>query len=503
MPKRKQDAETAGEEMVGLDGAAGILGVSRSTLQRMLKQGNVRGFKVGRQWRFRRSDLDKFGRMSHPSSAGVKVNEIDALAASVASREKGAGDVQFESSPSGFPASEEEASLDELLKRLLAEAVQHDASAIHIEPSRDATNVRLRIDGVLHHVLEMPRYAHKALIVCVKQHAGLALDQEQIAQDGRFRFTLDGTECDVRVATLPTIHGESAVMRLLPQVAQLLTLGSPALGMSTTDLERFRRLLHQPCGLLLVIGPSGCGKTSLLYAGLQDVASPEIRSITIEDPVEFGFRWVTQAPVNVKAGFTFEQAVRATARQDPDVIMIGELRSQSVADMAARLAMTGHLVMSVLHSSSAAGGIWRLLDMGVEPFALAESLICLVSMRLVRKVCGNCGAPDRPNSSVLTSLAARAKAGGYELPEHPSFRRGAGCDACRKSGYYGRTAIYEVMEVTPDIRRLIAARAPAEALREAAVRNGMTTLTADGLRKAAEGITSLTEVARLLPEEPS
>jgi type II secretory ATPase GspE/PulE/Tfp pilus assembly ATPase PilB-like protein len=182
--------------------------------------------------------------------------------------------------------------------------------------------------------------------------------------------------------------------------------------------------------------------------------------------------------------------------------MIGDLRSQSVADTAARLAMTGYLVMSVLHANSAAGGIWRLLDMGVEPFSLAESLICLVSMRLVRKVCEHCGASDQPDYTILSSLAERAKAGGYQLPENPQFRRGPGCDACRTSGYHGRTAICEVMEVTPEIKRLIAARASVEALREAAVKNGMTTLAADGLRKAAGGITTVAEVARLLPEEP-
>ena len=500
MPKRK--AEAATEDMVRLDEAAGILGVSRSTLQRMLKQGNVRGFKVGRQWRFRRSDLDKFGRMSHPSAAGVKVSDLRRIVASLLEQSKVTGEVQFESTPPGFPPTEEEAAVEDLLKMMLAAAVKHEASDIHVEPTRDAANVRLRVDGVLHHVVEMPRYAHKPLTICIKQHAGMALDQDQTAQDGRFRFALNGVECDVRVAALPSIHGETVVMRLLPQVAQLLTLDSPRLGMNAADLERFRRLVHQPCGLILVSGPSGCGKTSLLYAALQDVANPQIKTITIEDPVEFAFRWVTQAPVNVKAGFSYEQAVRATARHDPDVIMIGDIRTQPVADLATRFAMTGHLVMSVLHSSSAAGGIWRLIDMGVEPFSLAESLICLVSMRLARRVCERCGAPDQPDYTILSSLAERAKAGGYQLPENPQFRRGPGCDACRTSGYHGRTAIYEVMEVTPEIKRLIAARASVEALREAAVRNGMTTLTADGLRKAAEGITTVAEVARLLPEEP-
>jgi len=457
---------------------------------------------VGRQWRFRRSDLDKFGRMSHPSAAGVKVSDLRRIVASLLEQSQVTGEVQFESAPKGFPATEEEAAIDSLLKTMLAAAARDGASDIHLDPTRQGTSVRFRLDGVLHQITELPSYAHKPLVVCVKQHAHLPIDQDQTAQDGRFRFTLDGVECDARVATLPSIHGESVVMRLLPQVAQLPTLDSPHLGMNAADLERFRRLLHQPCGLLLVAGPSGCGKTTLLYAALQHVASPEIKTITVEDPVEYAFPWVTQAPVNVKAGFTYEQAARAVFRHDPDVIMIGDLRSLPIADTAARLAMTGHLVMSVLHANSTAGGIWRLLDMGVEPFSLAESLICLVSMRLVRKVCEHCGASDQPDYTILSSLAERAKAGGYQLPEDPQFRRGPGCDACRTSGYHGRTAICEVMEVTPEIKRLIAARASVEALREAAVKNGMTTLAADGLRKAAGGITTVAEVARLLPEEP-
>jgi len=504
MPKRKQDAEKAGEEMVGLDDAAGILGISRSTLQRMLKQGNVRGFKVGRQWRFRRADLDKFGRMSHPSAAGVKVNEIEQIVDSLAEQGMPTGEVAFESSPAGFPASEQEASLDKLLKRLLAAAAKHGASDIHIEPTRHGVNVRIRVDGVLHHVLEIPRYAHKPLIVAIKQHADLALDQEQIAQDGRFHFTLDGTECDVRVAVLPSIYGETVVMRLLPQVTRLIALDAgERLGLSSTDLERFKRLVHAPCGLILISGPSGSGKTTLMYSALQHVAKSEIKTFTIEDPVEYAFPWVTQASVNLKAGFTFEHAMRAIVRHDPDVIMLGSIRDLPVAEMAVRHALIGHLVVGAIHANSAVGAIQRLLDMGVEPFALAESLVCVVSMRLVRRVCEECGAPEQPSYAVISPLAERAKTGGYQLPENPSFRRGVGCDTCRHGGYRRRIGIFEVMEANSEIQRLIIARAPLESLRDAAVRNGMTTLTADGLRKAAEGVTSLAEVARLLPEEPA
>lgn len=240
-----------------------------------------------------------------------------------------------------------------------------------------------------------------------------------------------------------------------------------------------------------------------MYAALQHIANPEIKTFTVEDPVEFAFPWVTQVAVNVKAGLTFEQAMRAIFRHDPDVIMLGDLRALPEAVMATRYAMTGHFVAGTIHAGSSAGAIQRLLDMGVEPFALAESLVGVVSMRLVRLACPECGAPDEPSYILLSPLAERAKAGGYQLPEHPSFRRGAGCDTCRQTGYRGRIGIYEVMEVNSEIQRLIIARAPLESLRDAAVRNGMTTLTADGLRKAAEGITSLAEVARLLPEEPA
>jgi excisionase family DNA binding protein len=506
MPGKKQAAaEELNEEMLSLDQAAQRLGVSRSTLQRMLRQGNIRGFKVGRQWRFRQADLSKFGKMTHPSAAGVRVSDVERLASALAEQTGASGEVQFESPPPAFPATEEETAVDRLLQTLLAAAARANASDIHLDPTRHDTLVRFRIDGVLHQVMELPRYVHRPTVVAIKQHSGLALDQEQTAQDGRFRFAVGGTEHDTRVATLPVVHGESVVMRLLPQVAQLPTLeDAPRLGLSEANLQRFKRSLHAPCGIVLVSGPSGCGKTTLLYAGLNHVVSPEIKTITIEDPVEFAFgHWVTQASVNVRAGFTFEQAMRAVLRHDPDVIIVGDIRTVPVAEAAVRCAMTGHLVAGTIHANSAAGAIWRLLDLGLEPFALAESLICVVSIRLVRLVCPQCGAADQPSCAVLAPLIERAKAGGYRLPESPKFRRGTGCESCRRTGYRGRIGIYEVMEISPELQRLVAARAPAEALREAAVTNGMTTLTADGLRKAAEGITSLAEVARLLPEEPA
>jgi excisionase family DNA binding protein len=485
--------------MVSLDEAAGVLGVSRSTLQRMLKQGNIRGFKVGRQWRFHRGDLDKFSRMAHPSAAAVKVTELDTVFADLQARLKGPCRFEFDPSLPGYPAAEEEHAIERAIKAILFAAVDASATDIHIDAERGETVVRQRLDGVLHEFMRIPASVHKALVAGIKLHAGVPVDQQQTNQDGRFFLRVDEREYDVRVATLPAVHGESVVLRLLDRTSRLPDLNNPNLGLSEKDLPRYRRALTAPMGLIVVAGPTGSGKTTLLYAGLQEVIGPEKKTMTVEDPVEFSFHWATQAAVNVKAGFTYEHAVRALMRHDPDVVMIGELRTLPVAEMACQIALTGHLVMSVLHASSAAGAIHRLLDMGLEPFVLSESLLCVVSQRLVRRICAKCVQPDQPPFSVLAPLVERAQAGGYQLPENPSFRRGPGCEACRKSGYRGRTGIYEVMEINPELQRLIAARAPADALRQAAVRNGMTTLAADGLRKAAEGITTVAEVARLLP----
>jgi len=499
MTRKRAAREETSEDMVSLDEAAGVLGVSRSTLQRMLKQGNVRGFKVGRQWRFRRGDLDKFGRMTHPSAAAVNVTELDSAFADLQAQLKGPSEFKFDPPIPGYPAAEEEQAIERAIRGILFAAVEAGATDVHIDAERRETVVRHRIDGVLHELMRIPASVHKALVAGIKVHAGIPVDQPQTNQDGRFRVRCDSKEFDLRTATMPAIFGESVVMRLLDQKAYVPTLDDPHLGMAARDLERFKRALVAPMGLIIVSGPSGCGKTTLLYAGLQEVIGPEKKTMTVEDPVEFSFHWATQAAVNVKAGFTYEHAVRALMRHDPDVVMIGELRTLPVAEMACQIALTGHLLMSVLHASSAAGAIHRLLDMGLEPFVLSESLLCVVSLRLVRRVCAKCVQPDQPPFSVLAPLVERAQAGGYQLPENASFRRGPGCEACRKSGYRGRTGIYEVMEINPELQRLIAARAPADALRQAAVRNGMTTLAADGLRKAAEGITTVAEVARLLP----
>jgi len=499
----RKNAENAGsgvrpQDMVSLDEAAQVLGVSRSTLYRWQQQGRLRGFKVGRQWRFRRSDLDKLSQATHPSAAAVNVAELDVALADLSARAEAAGEIVFDLGMPGYPVTEEERAVENAFSAILAAAVGAGASDVHMDASRNGTIVRQRIDGVLHEALRVPKSSHAALVACIKAHSGIPLDQRGLPQDGRFTFRVGEKEFDVRTATIPAVYGESVVMRLLDQAVTLLRLDGPH-GMYPEEVEKYRRALRSPTGMLLVCGPTGSGKTTILYAGLLEIANSELKTMSIEDPVEYSFRHVTQIAVNKKAGLTFEAALRAIARHDPDVVLIGDIRTLESAEVAAQMAITGHLVMTQLHAETAAGAVTRLLDMGLEPFMVVQTLIYVSAQRLARKVCPECKQPDDPHFKLLSSLAERARRGGYELPDKPQFMRGAGCDHCRQTGYRGRTGIYEVMEIDREIQRLIARRATTEEIQEAAVRNGMRTLAADALRKAAEGITSLAEAARVVP----
>lgn len=498
-PEAKRVKPEPGDDTLSFEEAASALGVSRSTLTRWLAERRVKGYKVGRRWRLRRTDLDKFSQMAHPSAGDVKLGELAPVVADLERQRGAAPAVELPPIPSGYPATAEEQAVTALLRSMIAPAIAARASDIHLDPARHETPVRFRLDGVLHQVAAIPRSAHRAVLACIKYHAEMAPDQEQVAQDGHFRVTAGATEYDLRVATMPSIFGESVVMRLLPRTEELLTLDDPRLGMNEADLARYKRALRQPCGLLVVAGPSGSGKTTLLYAGLRHLASSELKTISIEDPVEYAFPWVTQTAVNVKAGLTYEAAVRAVMRHDPDVIMIGDLRVPAVAQGAAGAALTGHLVLSQLHAASAARTVVRLLDLAIEPYVLSESLICVISLRLARRVCPECAEPDQPPFDILSPMAERARVGGYQLPEGASFIIGAGCDHCRGTGYRGRTGVYEVLEVNEEIQRLIASRdhATAELIQQAAVRGGMTTLAADALRKTVEGITSVAEAVRV------
>jgi excisionase family DNA binding protein len=501
MTEQKAEAkvEAVGEqELLSLDEAAAALGVSRSSFSRWLTQGKIRGMKVGRQWRFQRSDLDKFVKMAHPSAAGVNVNELDDVIAQLSQELPGNGKIEIAPAAEGYPGTEEEEAIERLLSVLLATAIKARASDLHIEATREGTCVRRRVDGVLHEMLRLPSSAHGALVACIKSHSGVAVDQTQLPQDGRFSAKLgNGREGDIRASFVPGLHGETVTMRFFeagtPYIRDLATLG-----MKSEDIGVFVGALKKPSGLIILTGPSGSGKTTTIYAGLRELISPEKKTLTVEDPVEYILPWTTQIPVNRKAGLTFASGLRACMRQDPDILMVGAIRDFEVLEASVNAALTGHIVLSTVYTNDAPTVITRLVDMGLDPF-LAACLTCIVAQRLVRLVCKNCAEPDQPDISALLDLAQRARAGGYELPKEPTFMRGKGCPSCRNTGYAGRTALYEVMEMTPEIQELIVKRVPLSELREAVVAGGTITLAAEGLRKAAEGLTTVVEVMRVLP----
>ncbi|MDI6870537.1 MAG: GspE/PulE family protein [Bacillota bacterium] len=376
-----------------------------------------------------------------------------------------------------------------LVNSMIAEALRKRASDVHLEPFEGQVRLRYRIDGVLREETPPPRRLWSGVVSRIKVMAGLNIAERRLPQDGRFRLRLGGREVDVRVSTVPTVHGESVVLRLLDRASLLLTLSE--LGFSPEVQAAFERLIALPHGLILVTGPTGSGKTTTLYAALSAINTPEKKIITIEDPVEYQLHGVNQLQVKEKIGFTFARGLRHILRQDPDIILVGEIRDRETARMAVQAALTGHLVFSTLHTNDAAGGVTRLLDMELEPYLVASTVRGLLAQRLVRVLCPECKIPCQP-SEVPGQMAASAGAA--------VFYRPSGCPACGGTGYRGRTALYELIVMTPEISQLVLTRPAARAVREVALRQGLVTLRADGLRKAAAGVTSLAEVWRVTSE---
>ncbi len=373
-----------------------------------------------------------------------------------------------------------EAPVIRLVNALLAEAVARGASDIHIEPYERRLLVRFRVDGVLHTVLEPPRAAAPSLIARIKVMASLDIAERRRPQDGRLKVRVGGREVDIRLSVLPTAYGERLVMRLLRREG---LLGLEALGLEACDRSRLERLIRLPHGMLLVTGPTGSGKTTTLYAALSAIASDACNILTIEDPIEYELPGVGQMQVNPKTGLTFAAGLRAILRQDPDVIMVGEIRDLEAARIAVQAALTGHLVFSTLHTNDAPSACTRLADIGVEPFLLASALKGVVAQRLVRVLCPRCRIPYTPSPEERAALGIEAQV----------LYRPQGCEGCLGTGYRGRTGLYEVLEVDEEAARLIRTRAPEAALRQ---RVG-TGLREAGLRKAALGITSVEEVLRV------
>ncbi|WP_084667137.1 GspE/PulE family protein [Thermanaeromonas toyohensis] len=414
-----------------------------------------------------------------PNIAGL---EEVAAAGAVRTRESFDLDEMARAGMEGAPAVQ-------LVNKLIAQAVRSRASDIHIEPQEGYVRVRFRIDGLLREVLRLPLGVLSSLISRIKIMGGMDIAEKRLPQDGRFQVTLEKRSIDLRVSSMPTVYGEKVVLRILDKATMLLPLD--ALGFLPSTRERYESLIRSAYGMILITGPTGSGKTTTLYATLNALSSPEKNIVTIEDPVEYLLPGINQVGVNPKAGLDFASGLRAILRQDPDVIMVGEIRDQETADIAVRAATTGHLVLSTLHTNDAAGAVTRLLDMGIEPFLVNSSLIGVVAQRLVRLICPRCKEPYAPEQS--TSLYAFLG----EEGEGRIFYRGRGCQDCNYTGYQGRTAIQEVLVMNEEIRTLVAAKAPATEIKKAAVAGGMVTLREDGLLKASQGLTTVEEVIRV------
>ena len=367
----------------------------------------------------------------------------------------------------------DDAPIIRMLNALLTQAARDGASDIHIEPYERHSSVRFRVDGTLREVVQPNRALHAALISRLKIMAELDIAEKRMPQDGRISLRIGGRAVDVRVSTLPSSHGERAVLRLLDKGESKFTL--EGLGMSGDTLENFKHLVHQPHGIVLVTGPTGSGKTTTLYASLGQIDVSTTNVLTVEDPVEYELPGIGQTQVNPKIELTFAKALRAILRQDPDVIMIGEIRDFETAQIAIQASLTGHLVLATLHTNDAPSAVTRLTDMGVEPFLLSSSLLGVLAQRLVRKLCPHCKRQD-------------AAAGRYQP---------VGCPECGNTGYKGRTGVYELMVADDDVRSLIHARASEAQVREAAGKSGLRSMREDGERLVQQGITSLEEVFRV------
>jgi type IV pilus assembly protein PilB len=366
--------------------------------------------------------------------------------------------------------------------------VKGGASDVHVEPGTDAVIVRYRIDGILEEAFRFPKWVQQALIGRLKVMAKLDITERRVPQDGRIQIRYQDHLVDLRVSSLPTQHGEKITFRILDSTRAVQHLDR--LGLDPVNLKRLREAGRRPQGMILVTGPTGSGKSTTLYALIREIFSPSINIVTIENPVEYQLKGISQVEINEKQGLTFAGVLRSVLRQDPDVILVGEIRDQETAHIACQAAQTGHLVLSTLHTNDWASTVTRLVDLGIEPFALASSLNLIVAQRLVRRVCPSCSATFTPTEDVLAPLRLE--------PGRGEFRHGMGCQACRQSGYAGRLGVYEVVPITPAIGKLIEAGAGESALRQQARAEGCTMLLEDALQKLTTGVTTPDEVLRVV-----
>src|SRR6266576_902206 len=386
----------------------------------------------------------------------------------------------------------EDAPVIKIVNLILAQAVKEKASDIHIEPFHNTLKLRYRVDGELMPAESPPKALQLAITSRVKILAGLDIAERRLPQDGRFRIRVLGKEIDLRISILPTAHGEKIVIRILDKAT--LSGSIDQMGMDADTVSKFKKAIDAPHGMILVTGPTGSGKTTTLYSVLQELNNPEYNIVTVEDPIEYELSGINQVAVRSDIGLDFASALRSILRQDPDIVMIGEIRDNETADIAVKAALTGHQVLSTLHTNDAAGAITRLDDMGIEPFLISSSILMTCAQRLVRKICTNCREEFMPEPEIFTRLSMKA-------PEGAVFYHGTGCERCKGRGYLGRVAIIEALPVSESLRRLIIKRASSAVMKNQAMAEGMRTLRMVGLDKALEGVTTLEEIWRVTGED--
>jgi type IV pilus assembly protein PilB len=388
-------------------------------------------------------------------------------------------------------AGDQSAPIVRFVNLLISQAIQDRASDVHLEPTEEDLRIRFRIDGVLHESQHAPKAAQAEIISRIKVMSEMDIAERRIPQDGRMTFTFADEKRDLRVASLPTVWGEKLVLRILDSRTTNMTFEE--LGLQPANLRAYQEAVTKPWGMTLVTGPTGSGKTTTLYASLALISGSEVNVITIEDPIEYRMDGVNQMQVNTKAGLTFATALRSMLRADPNIMMVGEIRDRETAQIAVEAALTGHLVLSTLHTNDAPSAVTRLIELGVEPFLVTSSLDCVVAQRLARKLCPDCKVERVPEPEHL-------KAAGFTVAnsKKATFFSAVGCEHCSKTGYRGRLAIHEVMPITPQIEALILDRASSSEIENLAISEGMTTLRADGFAKAAQGFTSIEEVLRVV-----
>jgi len=410
---------------------------------------------------------------------------------------RSSGEIQKRVNQFAPPVVEEAKVTSELIARtpiaqtldlLITQAVRDRASDVHIEPREERLQIRYRIDGILHDMFSLPLSTHTPLVSRVKILADMNIAEQRRPQDGQFSIKVGDRDVDIRAATLETAGGERVSLRILDKSLSLFTL--PELGLLPETLRKYQALLKSPFGMILVGGPTGSGKTTTLYASISQLGESERNILTIEDPIEYRFMDINQTQVNPKAGMTFASGLRAIMRHDPDIILVGEIRDKDTATTAVQAALTGHLMLSSIHANDAVSVLFRLLDLGIEPYLISSTLIGIVAQRMIRRICTHCRAPYQPSAEEQIAYEEEMK----QLPT--TFYGGAGCNLCANTGYRGRTGLFELMLMSEGIRRMLLSNASAGDIRTQALKEGMITMKRDGMMKVKEGITSVSEVLR-------